>query len=245
VTTRAQRDRLIADADVDSKFDTAAIARLAQTAKLSPDADLGRFGNSVRAAVWSYLDEARRPHPGEIREEIERLHDWALKALKRNASPKESATALEAIRRALTNLSPEAGEHLHTPHRPLPGPADFDDPEKCPQALRHLLGLTVRGAEWKPGRKRPGGKQSRPVLTRIPGGPRPPRGRPKNSAEVMLCFALEVAYRKVTGRRAPRSAHDDLRGPFVNLLGEVLELCGLDDVSPVEVVNSAGESRGH
>ena len=237
MTTRAQRERLIDDADVDSKFDAAAIARLAQLARLLLVVDLAAFGQSVRNAVRNYLEYAHRPHPGEIREEMKLLRNQARRALK------GSEVDLIATMQTLTNLPQMAREHLYKPHHPLPEPADLIDPKQRTEVLRLLIGRTVTHAEWKQGRKRSNGKRSRPTLTEFPAGPPVSAGRPSNSAEVMLCHALGILYERATGRKvALNPKHKKSPGPFVRLLAEVLSLCGAPQVDAVELVRKTDES---
>ena len=91
-------------------------------------------------------------------------------------------------------------------------------------AIILLYGLCHRGAEWKMGRKRPGGKRSAPTLTPLLAGPTVRVGRPRNNAEFMLCTRLGIIYYQATNKPPARRAHFRNPGPFVRLVDGVLRL---------------------
>ena len=237
MTTRDQRSRLISPDDVDRIFDSAAIRRIARCAKMPADADIEAFGCSVRSAAREYLSNATTPDPGEHREALEDLAHHVRLALDGDPS------APHRVVDALGSLHPETRRLLDSwaaPHREVPTSEELLHPEDGRAALILLSGLCHRGAAWKPGRKRRGGKQSRPTLQAEVIGPRVRRGRPSDIAEFLLCTWLGGAYYKATGRFPPRQSHPDNPGPFARLVREVLCLLGASNINAVELVNRYG-----
>jgi hypothetical protein len=201
------------------------IANLARQARLSLNVDISRFGDSIRAAVLSYLEYAGRPSPREVRAEIAQLHKSAA------ATRHNDSDEMQRLQTMVDRLSQEAREQLHRPHQPFPALSTLADPSKRRLAARTLRGLTVTRLEWKTGRKRPRGKGSRVTLTKTFAGPQVPRGRPAQLAEFILCSGLAIAYSKATGRRPTRWPNDENRGPFIAMVSAVLKKIGAGHVS--------------
>lgn len=232
MTTHGRYTGVIIASDVDRVLDTDNVARLAKEAKLLQTADLKRFRDFLKSAIHGFLTDTGidRPLPDNvIRRQIANLNRWT-RAFRKGEG------GIGVVKGALNQLSPEAREYLYSPNHPIPDATDLDDPARRDAALRRLAGLTVRGAEWKPGRKRRGGKQSRDTLTQKLKGPPAVRGRPPNRAGLLLCKTLAAAYAELSGRPLPRSVHHANPGPFVRLVKGVLSLAGAQDVDEVELV---------
>ena len=253
MTTRRQQAQLISPDDVDRVFDDATIRCLARLAKLPASCDLEAFGRSVLAGVRQYLIDAMAPQPGEQRKEINALARQVWRARAGNPD------ALGAVVEALERLHPKTREFLDYsvgPYRNLPAREELLHPVHGRKALSLLLGLLHTGAHWKDGRKRPGGKRSRPTLHPDPRVPRARRGRPPDTNEFFLCNYLAIAYFKAARRFPPRQVAPyppgrdtglqalperlHLSGPFARLLREVLDLLGAENVSSVELINKHG-----
>jgi hypothetical protein len=71
---RALRRSLIAVSDVERVFNARVVDSLAQTAKLPPQADIARFGKSIRIAARIFLEAKGRLSPPRFRAAIERLY---------------------------------------------------------------------------------------------------------------------------------------------------------------------------
>lgn len=238
MTTRKQRARLISRDDVERVLDDSAIQCLAQAARLPRRADLTRFGRYVRAAVHQYLNDANVPQPSEHRATIDSLARKLRDALDDKPGALEAAVAFfEAIPPATRKVL----EDVHDPEN-IPTVRDLRDPVHGRKELVRLYGLCHRGAEWKAGRRRPGGKRSRPRLEPLLIGPRVRPGRPSNHAEFVLCTWLAIAYELLAERPPPFQADRRNPGPFVRLVRDVLALAGAADVDAVEMVEAYGRS---
>jgi hypothetical protein len=90
-----KKQRAIAAPDVLGKFNDAWIAQLGEIGRLPVNADLQRFGDSVREVVRIYARDACRPTATELRAEIA--------ALLRAAERRE----YESVATLIENLSPE------------------------------------------------------------------------------------------------------------------------------------------
>jgi hypothetical protein len=220
MVARRLRKRLPLLSDIDRVFNDQVIAHIAKLGRLPANANLTKFGRSIRAAVRDYIERGQRPTRAEVQAQLSRMHERARDALK-------GEMGIGAVKAALLNLSPEAMALVKGPDDRVPDVADLSDPRKRDKALRLLSGLTVRGAKWKDGRKRPGGKQSAAKLV-----PDPLLSacavRPEETDEFFLCNGLEIAYWKATGRLASRWPGETNRGPFVALVESVLDTLGIE-----------------
>ena len=239
MATRKLRAKLIPADAVDDRFDARAIENLARDAKLPADADLDYFSCAVRSAVQDYLADVRRPLPSEVRDAIEHLGKRLRRALRAGLD------GLDMARDAWAGLPPAAHDYLEAnmpeSRLPLPTPDDLLDPQRGPALVRLLYGICYRGAAWKEGRLRPGGKQSRPRLVPEVTSPLVRPGHPRNDAEFMLGTRLAIIYFKMTGKRAPRTARHGKLGPFACLISQVFDLLGSDDILNVDAVRLVNE----
>jgi len=247
VATRRLRDKLIAADAVEDRFDDQAIKGLGDAAGFPAGFDLAYVRRALQSAVRDYLADAHRP-PSESRTEI---HD----AIERLARRLERALgtepcALDKARDAWAGLLPAARAYLEAfaPdwRLPLAESDDLVDPERGPDRVRFLHGLCHRGATWKEGRRRPGGKRSRPRLAPELSAPRARRGHPPNDAEFLLCQRLATIYFGVTGQMPPYTARHGSPGPFARFVLEIFNFLGRDDtlaVDAVALVNRYGRAR--
>jgi hypothetical protein len=236
MTTRDQRNSLISPEDVGGTFSGDAIARLATAAGIGA-AEVQSFGIGLVNAVRTYLHNAQGLHAGEIRDAIEELSNFSMEALSGNPD------AIEKAAKALADLPDDAREVLEinavAGRNHVPNSEEICDPKRGHESLLLLSGLCVSGAEFKPGRLRPGGKQSRPTFKEKFAGPSVRRGRPKNTNELILTASLAPLYLRKTGRipqRPERWNEEEDYSPFVSLLEEVLILVGANSCSADDLV---------
>ena len=224
MTTRKQREWLIAPDDVDSIFDTEAIARLANLARVS-DEKAHAFGIGVRQSVIEYLKDAQRLQAGEVRDEIAGLGKAISKALEGSAGDAEPIAEILSklstqAREILEKNSSRTGDKLITSEEIL-------DPDQAGERLKHLWGICVSGAKVVPGRFRDGGsKQSRPTLEIEHASPPVRAVRPKNTSEFFLCASIGGHYANAKGKIPFRGQKEENRGPFEALIKEILSLVG-------------------
>ncbi len=207
---------------------------------MSPNTDLEAFARSVRGAALLYLADARNPHAGEHREAVERL----AKQIRRALDGRPDATqAVADVLNALHPVTRQLLDEWAAPYRKVPTRDELLHPDHGRDSLALLYGLCHLGAEWVPGRKRPGGKQSRPTLRGQVIGPRVRRRRPPNYAEFLLCTRLGIIYYEATTKPPPRRADARNPGPFVRLVDGVLKLLGAPGVNAAELVEAYGAYR--
>ena len=229
MASRRQRERLPEPGQVEQIFSNFVVSRIAQRAGVKETA-ITQFGDDLRRAVENYLRDARRLDAGEIREALENLSRKVEAALKgRPGAIEEAAGALATLpadaRAFLDRLALGTGEDV-------PASSDLLDRGRGRQALLSLDGLCVREAKIAPGRDRPGGKQSRPIIKKVVTGPPVKRRRSSNISELMLCFSLGSIFWEATGRLPfrgfdrpeGRGAFD--RGEFVRFVQDVLNGIG-------------------
>ncbi len=220
-------------------FDAAAIAQLAQTAKLASSADTEKYGQRIRDAARQYLADSEAIRPLEHRDSIKTLAHMVRRALDGGPSSIQAAAeALDALHPTTLTVLQEGAWPRH-----VPTGDDLLDASHGRVALILLYGLCHRGAEWKMGRKRPGGKRSAPTLTPLLADTNVRVGRPRNDAEFMLCTQLGIIYYKATKKMPPRRADARKPGPFVRLVDGVLRLLGAPGVNAAELVEAYGAYR--
>lgn len=220
VATRQQRNRLPTPSEVCRLFDDAAIVELAAEAKV-PDSARKRFGVAVRRAAQSYVAEARRPTPAELRGKIAALGKDVRAGLDgRRGRVEKAASRLDAL--------PQEARAFLVPQSEIPSSADLLDPENGREALKRLYGLLAAGATVK--------KSSRQYIDVQYVGRRALVGRPTDYAEMMLVSGLGFAYSEATGKPPERWRNEINRGPFVAFVSHVLDLLGIENDSDPDVV---------
>lgn len=200
MTKRSQKSRLITPGDVVRIFDSAEVQHLAEIANLPAGANLNSFGRSIQYAARQYLEDDASPSPKDHQETFKTLAKLAHETLKGDPNEPPWMVAL-----MLAQLQPATRQVLDNCSYPrkVPSPNELMHPINGRKALGLLYGLLHVGAEWKPGRKRSDGKQSRDTLQGKVIGPRARRGRPRDTNEFMLCSWLGIAYFKATNKTPP------------------------------------------
>jgi len=103
------------------------------------------------------------------------------------------------------------------------------------------------GGGYVEGRRRPAGKQSRPVWDPLIHAPKPQRNFAKRNAERNFVMWLSVAWLEATGVVPSRTArHDDASrevGPFARFSRECLRRVGAPDADIVELINELHRRR--
>jgi len=145
-------------------------------------------------------------------------------------------------------LSPEAHALISDRQRrqdgragAVPSADNFRDPANCASAASELALLLSYGEHKRAGRRRAGGKRSRPTIEPKLISPDAQRGRPAQWAARALVGGVAAAYIAACGKEASYTASHHHRGPFVRLVSHVLRLVGAPHVDPVELVNWYGQ----
>jgi hypothetical protein len=232
MTTRKQRERLIRPGDVPAVFaDEVCCAIWDEAYRQRAGAMPVDFPHALRLRVRCYLEMAMTPSRGQLNAAAVELHRLVSKAILDNDRD-DAAAALEQvpkpIRDELDRLTPGG----------IPTAAQLRDPQHGIETAKELLGCCVRGAEIVPGRKRPGGRHSRPrakLLPRFKQG----RGFPRQEAETMLVRSLAEYCRGLHNGRFPRScAHHrgQAMSRFERLVVAILQRCGVSGMDPLGLV---------
>ncbi len=235
MATRDQRAGLPKPDQTEQLFGAEVVARLARDAGV-PDTKIPSFGDGLRCAVKAYLRDARRLDASEIRDAIEGLSravEGALNAVE--GALKERPGAVEKAVDALAALPTEARALLarlaSATGNNIPAPSDLRDSQKQYQALASLYGLCGRRAEIVPGRNRPGGKRSGPVVEQEFASPLVKRGRKPRVDELIFCASVGQVYLETTGRLpGRRSRFRQLMDGIVTALGIENEWVNIDEL---------------
>jgi hypothetical protein len=210
------------------------IKQLAQTLELSPT-DVAAFAVGVREAARIYARDSRVRNANETHRAIADLYRAALDH------------RYDELASLLGDLSPEAREMLldrgdiHIRLR-LPSFDALRDPRRQKAACERVARLCRIGAQRVPGRRRPSGRQSRPVFRPLLQAPVPQRNFPKREAERSFVMNLQLAYLGATGSKPPVTARhtDAIRtdvGPFARVARDCLRLVGATHADVVELIN--------
>jgi len=236
LATRDQRAQLPKPDQTEQLFGAEVVARLACDAGV-PETKIPSFGDGLRCAVKAYLRDARRLNAGEIRDAIEHLSRAvegalnaleALPAMERPGAVEVAVKALLALpteaRALLDRLASATGDNI-------PGPSDLCDSQKQYQARISLYGLCGSRAKIVPGKKRPGGKQSEPVVKQKVISPLVKRGRTPRVDELVFCASVGQVYLEATGRPpGRRSRFPRLMDGIVTALGIKTEWVNIDEL---------------
>jgi hypothetical protein len=228
--------------DVSIVFNDACVAKLAETAKLPPGANMDAFAKGIREAARIFVRDARGPNANALHDEIaelqcaadRRLYDQTA-ALMERLSPR--ARAMLAERGARPNLGIR-----------LPSPNAIRDPERSEDACATIARLCGIGGKWVEGRRRPGGQRSRPTWRPLLHAPDKQRRFAKREAERDFVMWLSIAWLDATGAQPSRTArHPDASrdvGPFARFVRKCLRLVGAGDANVVELLNELQRRRG-
>jgi len=235
-TSKRARNIIGAD-EVPHVFDADCIERLARIGPLPIHADRSRFGKGVREAARIFARDAREPNVNQVHDEIAGL--W--KAANR-AKPQWGAMAS-----AMETLSPRTLEILadrgRPPHVavPLPTPDALRDPERREAARAAIARLCSMGGKEIEGRKRKGGKQSRPRWSPVLYAADKQARFAKRKAERDFVMWLRIAWCEAVGEKPAQTARHAGAGrelgPFARMARECLRLVGASDADVVGLIN--------
>jgi hypothetical protein len=232
--TKSRTWTVIAEQDVDLKFNDARIRALARDHKLPTSADLNALGIGTRKAARIFAREARIPNANELHNQVSSLHNLANRKL------------FEPLSVALEKLSPEARELLNSC---LPSPDAPRDVEQREAACEAVAALCRYGGRFILGHRRPGGKRSRPTFQPFLYAPTPRRHFAKRAAERNFVMWLQIAWLEATGKMPPRTARNPDRsralGPFARFAKECLKLAGAGHANVVELINELERQRAY
>jgi hypothetical protein len=235
-TTKAKythSTKIIALSDVTTRFDDACVRKLAQIAKLPPEADLQDFGWWIRGAADMFAREALVPTSNEVRNEIASLHDAA------------ERRDFEKLIRLSRVLSLEARTILG---KDLPAATDLEDGALRDEAAAALASRCRISGQRVEGRRRPDGTRSPPSIRPDFNAPEASRTFLKRKAERNFVERISIAWHKATDKEPPRTARRGRAerdiGPFARFVGECLRLVGASYADPVALINELGASRG-
>jgi hypothetical protein len=241
---RAEKSRrIIAAQEVSAVFDDACLAELAKIARLPPSADRAAFAASIRGAARIFARDARIPTRNDLHAEIGELHRAAdgqryneVFDLLESLSPAARALLQDRAARIGIELPPSDG--LRDPERRK---------EACQEACQAITRLSQFGGRWAEGRRRPSGKQSRPVWRPLLWASEPRRNFWKRNAERDFVMWISIAWQQAVGTPPTRTArHRDASrdvGPFARFVSECLRLVGAGDADVVELLNEMDRRR--
>ena len=239
---RGRGGSLIALSDVERVFNADVVASLARTAKLPSQADIARFGESIRIAVRIFLEAKARLSAPRLRAAIERLYQLNTRA------EGGSDRAARALARAVDAMPADVWRRLascNTRDRcKIPTTEEILSPTKRQHAIERFRLILSYGGRIVAGRKRANGRRSRSFepLLRVP---KVGRGHPRGEAEREFIQWLAVAYVEVAERPPPRTAHYriKIRGPFSRFVHRCFELLGAPTGNVTRLLNEYGAVR--
>jgi hypothetical protein len=233
----AKKRPVIAIEEVPTALDDAKMAELAKIGKLPPDADKTAFADGVREAARIFAVEARIVTGNDLNHEIGDL----LRAAERRRYD-EAATLLENLSAESRYLLVDRGARPNI-RIELPTPDALCNPERREAACEAIARLCQFGGESVPGRRRPGGKQSRPTWRPLMYAPKPQRNFPKRDAERNFVMWLSMAWLEATGSAPTPTARYGNEGPFARFARECLRLIGAPHADVSERLNELHRRR--
>jgi hypothetical protein len=254
--------RAIMAADVPCVFDDARIERLAEIARLPKNADWQRFADSVKEAARIYAEDARKSNVNVVHDEIERLHQAAMRVLQLR---KPVADDYEEVAGLAEKLSPEARQRFETRkatpgfERAKPGwlkfpsPADLRDPARRDEACDVVRQFCSMGGKYIEGRKRPSGKRSTTWAPLLHASERVSHPA-KRETERQFVIQLQIGWLEATGELPALTANPGHLGPFARMVRECLRLAGAGyeeadkhpksaDPAVADLINEANKRR--
>jgi hypothetical protein len=235
--TSKRKDPIAAE-QVDLVFNDKFIRRLAKD--LPPGADQGVFGKAIREAARIYVHEARLPNANMLNDEIAGLYHAAKRRLH-----DELADRIKGLSKQASDMLTERGYRIGVQ---LPPDEALSDLERREDVCRAILSLCIVGAHNVKGRRRPGGKQSRPTWRPLLHAPNKRPHFPRRDGERNFVMWLQVAWVEATGAAPSHTArHKNARrniGPLAAIAGECLRLLGAPrNTDPVELINELNRRR--
>jgi hypothetical protein len=234
-------------------FSDAAIKKLAEDSKLPPGADLFLFGNFVRGAATLYLEEAGWASSAKIRADVEAIRRTT-KPIDERKKTRQPHRIIAALRQASPETLCMLRRRAENRGQMFPSEDDINDTARIDNAVRTLDALTRIGGSVKPGRKRPGDKQSKQYDVELY-APVSPRNFAKRDAERAAIKRLRAAWRwaAAQGDQAQEaamltnipstSASYENPGPFVRLASGFFDALRVKEVNVVHLINSIDFGR--
>lgn len=190
--------------------------------------------NQLRQAMQWYREWHRDQTPRKQASDLlKSLYCLVLKAICSN-DERDRISAIEAYRVLPADVRAALSGSRHPP---------LHDEIRTSGDLRRLCGFIVAGQYLKPGRKRPGGKQSRPAvvtLFRI----RSPRGRPRREREKeLLEYWLRPIWHEATDKASPRQVDDRSNLPYQAWLKAVFQALGVRSIDIRDLVSPSRKRR--
>ena len=184
-----------------------------------PSASREKFGERIKASIIHYLSMKAESNDRAQNEAIENLHGAVKKALEDIENEIKVRTVIWHIK----NLPDGALQLVQEGCNDIPSEEKILDQKTKPKALELLFGMTSEGSLIKPGRKRPGGKQSRRFLQTQLKKFNKGKGQPKKIREMLLIGGLMEAYKTATNRKVFIGQHKDKPGPFIEMAEFIYE----------------------
>lgn len=243
MATRKQRVVLISANDVGEVFSGDEIKRIAAACKLPGHSDLIEFRACVCDSVRSYLNWAAQSDIGETRDRIAGIERLARHALNQ-PSDIDNAT-VENLAAEIALLSQFDRTRLSAGRVKLPTKIEIRAAHGTERLkiLRKILMCVSLGAKWVEGRNRPSGNRSQSWFPVLNAPETRGAGQPAHNAELWLVRCLRPCVRAVTGKWPAQSASWERPGPFVRLVGRVLELCGAESVDAAGLIEAERKTR--
>jgi hypothetical protein len=236
------------------------VAELLAKTKLPPGTDKALLAEGVRDAARIFARDSRL---NELHNEIGKMYEAAdrrgydevaavlehlsSRTLRVERSVQIFCTTLPCLVRPEVSVTYPAG----TPFGPvllgLPTPEALRDPAQRNGACEAITRLCRSGGRLAEGRRRSGGKRSRPTFRPLLYTPESRTNFPKRDAERDFVMWLSIAWLEATGSKPSRTArHGDasrVLGPFARFAGECLRRCGAGYADPVGIINELNQRR--
>jgi hypothetical protein len=225
-----------------SKINDVAIAELANIIS-APASAFPRFADNMRETERAFAHAVTKANVRAIREHAKRL--WRLCEAVEQRGGDQAADALAC---ALETLSAEVKSTLlyaRAEDVSLPLPSAIRNRSTRAGAVVQLRRAVSVGGQMVAGRKRPGGKQSKPTFRPELWVPTSPQGKPKDMAQRELIQNLALAYAEATGRETPRTVNYEptQRGPFSTYVHRFFALLGESTGNVTDLINQRGQLR--
>jgi hypothetical protein len=255
-------------AAINEEFSDDRIARLLRDQKIAFKGDFEKFTNGVRTAVDIYQRDRLELDQNDQFREVEnlfkkarRLHEVQVETKKQMSYPstrsnakkiesyktKAEAKAIE-LSLALSQLSSITISRLNNRGEQqsekiqLPSPDEVTNSETYDNICDRIFALCSIGRRREHGRDRGKGKQSTTIKIEYY-APKPTRHPQKREAEITFIMWVQVAWTEATGSLPSLGASYERQGPFVRLITEFFHWLGVNEASPVELINKLNAQR--
>lgn len=214
-------------------FDERAIADLAERGCVPAQANLERFGASVRSSAQAYCEWKNKLGAAQVRDSIERMYKLLAKA------ERKAPGALNELACLVSEMHDDVRAWLvsHTFGRAIPIAEEILSPETSPKSLEKLLLVLSSGRGFK--------MRSRSQTVELRTPLRARRGRPRGSAERFLVVSLVNAHEEATGEPPPRWTQFEPteRGPLSRFVHRCFELLHAPTGNVTNLINEYAVER--